>query len=56
MILKQEVLALDDYGYGIWYLDSMDHLERYIDKKVEFTAMFKPEEFPKIILSPGVWQ
>ena len=52
--LKQEVLALDDYGYGIWYLDSMDHLERYIDKKVEFTAMvLKPEEFPKNYFVPG---
>lgn len=52
--LKQEVLALDDYGYGIWYLDSMDHLERYIGKKVEFTAMvLKPEEFPKNYFVPG---
>lgn len=52
--LKQDVLTLDDYGYGIWYLDSMDHLERYIDKKVEFTAMvLKPEEFPKNYFVPG---
>ena len=52
--LKQEVLALDDYGYGIWYLDSMDHLERYIDKKVEFTSLvLKPEEFPKNYFVPG---
>ncbi|MDE6128292.1 MAG: GTPase [Lachnospiraceae bacterium] len=52
--LKQEVLQLDDYGYGIWYLDSMDHLERYIGKKVEFTAMvLKPEDFPKGYFVPG---
>ena len=52
--LKQEVLALDDYGYGIWYLDSMDHPERYIGKKVEFTAMvLKPEDFPKGYFVPG---
>lgn len=52
--LKQEVLELDDYGYGIWYLDSMDHLERYIGKKVEFTAMvLKPENFPKGYFVPG---
>lgn len=52
--LKQEVLELDDYGYGIWYLDSMDHLERYIGKRVEFTAMvLKPENFPKGYFVPG---
>lgn len=52
--LKQEVLELDDYGYGIWYLDSMDHPERYIGKKVEFTAMvLKPENFPKGYFVPG---
>ncbi|MBD5534216.1 MAG: GTPase [Lachnospiraceae bacterium] len=52
--LKQEVLKLDDYGYGIWYLDSMDHPERYIGKKVEFTAMvLKPEDFPKGYFVPG---
>ena len=52
--LKQEVLTLDDYGYGIWYLDSMDHLERYIGKKVEFTAMvLKPEEFSENYFVPG---
>ena len=26
--LKQETIVLDNQGYGIWYLDSMDHLER----------------------------
>lgn len=52
--LKQDVLELDDYGYGIWYLDSMDHPERYIGKKVEFTAMvLKPEDFPKGYFVPG---
>lgn len=52
--LKQDILQLDDYGYGIWYLDSMDHLERYIGKQVEFTAMvLKPEDFPKGYFVPG---
>lgn len=52
--LKQEVLVLDDYGYGIWYLDSMDHPERYIGKTVEFTAMvLKPEDFPGNYFVPG---
>ncbi len=23
---------MDDYGYGIFYLDAMDNLDRYLDK------------------------
>ena len=42
--LNQEVIVLDNKGYGIWYLDSMDHLERYVGKKIQFTALvLKPE-------------
>ena len=45
---------LDNQGYGIWYLDSMDHLERYIGKKLQFVAMvLKPEAFPKGYFVPG---
>ncbi len=42
--LKDEKLDLDDYGYGIFYLDAMDNLDRYLDKTVRFKAMvLKPE-------------
>ena len=52
--LKAEVLKLDDYGYGIWYLDSMEHPERYTGKTVEFVAMvLRPESFPKGYFVPG---
>lgn len=52
--LKAEVLKLDDYGYGIWYLDSMEHMERYAGKTVEFVAMvLRPESFPKGYFVPG---
>lgn len=52
--LSQEMLVLDDYGYGIWYLDALDHLERYIGKKIQFTAMvLHPENFPKGYFVPG---
>lgn len=52
--LEQELLVLDNQGYGIWYLDSLDHLERYIGKKVQFTAMvLKPEGFPGEYFVPG---
>ena len=52
--LNQEIIELDNQGYGIWYLDAMDHLERYIDKKLQFTAMvLKPETFPDNYFVPG---
>lgn len=52
--LKQETIVLDNEGYGIWYLDSMDHLERYIGKKLQFVAMvLKPENFPEGYFVPG---
>ena len=52
--LKAEVIALDNMGYGIWYLDSLDHLERYLDKTVEFTAMvMHPKHFPADLFVPG---
>lgn len=52
--LNQDPIVLDNTGYGIWYLDSMDHLERYLGKKLEFVAMvLKPDNFPKGYFVPG---
>lgn len=52
--LKADVLELDNLGYGIWYLDSLDHLERYIGKTVEFTGMvLHPKHFPEDLFVPG---
>ena len=52
--LNQEIIQLDNQGYGIWYLDSMDHLERYIGKKLQFTAMvLRPEGFKEGYFVPG---
>ncbi len=52
--LDAPVIELDNEGYGIWYLDSLDNLERYIGKTIQFTAMvLKPEEFPKGYFVPG---
>lgn len=52
--LSQEVLVLDNYGYGIWYLDSLDHLERYAGKTVEFVGMvLHPDNYPADYFVPG---
>lgn len=48
--LNSDPIVLDDMGYGIWYIDSLDHLDRYVGKNVQFTAMvMKPDGFPKEI-------
>lgn len=52
--LKQPVIELDDEAFGIWYLDSLDHLERYEGKKVQFIGqVLKPKSFPKDYFVPG---
>lgn len=52
--LKASQLDLDDYGYGIFYLDAMDNLDRYIDKTIKFKAMvLKPEDSNNEYFVPG---
>ena len=52
--LQDEIIKLDNESYGIWYLDSLDNLDRYIGKKVQFVGMvLKPAGFPKNYFVPG---
>ena len=52
--LNQPVIKLDDEGYGIWYLDSLDHMERYVGKTVQFVGqVLKPKSFPGDYFVPG---
>ena len=52
--LKTDRIELDDNSYGIWYMDMMDHTERYFNKTIAFTAMvMKPPRFPKGAFVPG---
>lgn len=52
--LNGDPIELDDMGYGIWYIDTLDHLDRYVGKKIRFTAMvMKPGEYPPDHFVPG---
>lgn len=52
--LNDPVIKLDNEGYGIWYLDSLDNLDRYIGKTVQFVAMVLiPSDFPDGYFVPG---
>ena len=52
--LQADVIEMDDYGYGIFYLDAMDNLPRYLGKTIQFTGMvLKPKEFEGNLFVPG---
>ena len=52
--LNDPIIELNNEGYGIWYLDSLDNLDRYIGKTVQFVGMvLKPADFPKGYFVPG---
>ena len=52
--LSADPIELNNYGYGMFYLDALDHVERYEGKNVRFKGMvLKPEEFPDNRFVPG---
>ncbi len=52
--INQEVIDLEGINYGVWYLDAMEHMERYEGKKVRFRAIVaKPDGFAKGYFVPG---
>jgi len=52
--LDDAIIKLKGNAYGIWYLDVLDHIERYIGKTVKFKAfVLKPTSFPKGYFVPG---
>lgn len=52
--VNADVIALDDMGYGIWYLDVLDNMERYRGKTIEFLAMvLKPSKMQEGYFVPG---
>lgn len=52
--LKKDTIDLDNYGYGIFFIDAMDHLDRYVGKKLHFLAqVMKPEDVEGNYFVPG---
>lgn len=52
--LNDPIIKLDNEGYGIWYLDTMENLDRYVGKTIQFVGMvLKPDDFPKGYFIPG---
>lgn len=52
--VNKDLIELDDMGYGIWYLDVLDNMNRYVGKKISYVAMvLRPEGFPDGYFVPG---
>lgn len=52
--LNADVIELDNYAYGIFYLDMMDHAERYMGKTIQYVGMvLRPSDFPNGYFVPG---
>ncbi len=52
--INQPVIDLEGIHYGVWYLDAMEHTERYEGKTVRFKALVaKPDGFTSEYFVPG---
>jgi len=52
--LDADVIEIEDVDYGIWYIDAMDHPERYDGKTLCFTAMaYTGKHLPEGYFVPG---
>ena len=52
--LNSDPIELNNYGYGMFYLDALEHVDRYEGKNVRFKGMVLfPPEFPKGRFVPG---
>lgn len=52
--VNQDRIDLTDETYGIWYLDALDNLDRYLGKEISYVASaFVPGGFPKGYFVPG---
>ena len=52
--LSEDTIELTDNSYGIWYLDVMEHMERYKGKKLRFLAnVLRPKQLPPGCFVPG---
>ena len=47
--LEQDVIDIPDEDFGVWYVDVMDHPERYVDKLVHMKIiMCHSQKYPGI--------
>ena len=52
--IHQDPIPLEGLDYGIWYIDAMEHPDRYVGKNITYTGMvMRPGDFPAGYFVPG---
>ena len=52
--INADVIEISDVDYGIWYIDAMDHPEKYAGKTLQYKGMvYKNPRLPKGYFVPG---
>ena len=52
--IHQDPIPLEGLDYGIWYIDAMEHPDRYEGKNITYTGMvMRPGDFPEGYFVPG---
>ena len=52
--LNADVVEISEEDYGIWYMDAIEHPEKYKNKTLRFKAIvYHPDEFPPEWIVPG---
>lgn len=52
--INADIIQIEEEDYGIWYIDAMDHPEKYDGKTVRFKGMvYKPKKMPDNQFVPG---
>ena len=52
--IHQDPIPLEGLDYGIWYIDAMEHPDRYVGKNITYTGMvMRPGYFPAGYFVPG---
>ena len=52
--INSDLLELDNFGFGIWYIDMMDNPDRYEGKTVSYVGqVLHPKQFPQGYFVPG---
>ncbi len=52
--LNADPIELNNFGYGMFYLDALEHVDRYDGKNIKFTAMVaKPFDMAENAFIPG---
>lgn len=52
--LEAPIIKIEDEDYGLWYIDAVEHVDKYVGKTVKFKGMvYLSSQFPNNYFVPG---